>query len=68
MSPGRPPKPADQKRTERVNVRLTRAEYDRLCRVSLVLRMGVADLVRLMVLPETVNVPAPLPSPPKYKM
>lgn len=50
MSPGRPPKPADQKRSIRKEVRLSVAEYDRLCLVALKLGMDVSKFMRYMIL------------------
>lgn len=56
MSPGRPKLPPEQKRSLCKRVALNASEYDRLCAVAFRLRMSVNDYIRLMVIPEAVNV------------
>jgi hypothetical protein len=53
MSPGRPPLPPEQRRTERVSVALTQDEYDRLCLTALRLRLEPSTFIRLMLLPDS---------------
>ncbi len=55
LSPGRPPLPAEQKRTIRKGVSFSRAEYDRLCLTAMKLRMDVNSFIRLMVVPDRVK-------------
>lgn len=50
MTPGRPKLPPERKRTIRKEVRLSTAEYDRLCRVALKMRMDVSQFMRHMIL------------------
>lgn len=52
MSPGRPPKPPEQKRTIRKGIAFSQDEYDRLCYAALVLRMDVNAFIRLMAVPD----------------
>lgn len=59
MSPGRPPLPPEQRKTVKRDVRFSEDEYQRLCLTAMRLRMGVSEFIRLMVLPETVNVILP---------
>lgn len=57
MSPGRPPLPPEQKRTIRKEVRLSEAEYDRLCLVALKMGMDVSRFMRHMILtPDPISV------------
>lgn len=53
MSPGRPPLPPEQKRTERVSVALSKDEHDRICLAALRLRMEPSKFIRLMILPDS---------------
>lgn len=55
MSPGRPPLPPEQKRTIQKSVAFSEDEYDRLCRVALVMRMNVNEFIRLMAVPDHVT-------------
>ncbi len=52
MSPGRPKKRPEDRRTIRKGVAFSQAEYDRVCLVALRLRMDVNEFIRLMVLPQ----------------
>lgn len=54
MSPGRPKLPPDQKRTERVSVALSPDEHDRVCVTAARLRIKPSELIRLLVLPDTI--------------
>lgn len=54
---GRPPLPPEGKRTIRKGVAFSAQEYDRLCQTAYKLGIeNVNEFIRLMVLPETVNV------------
>ena len=50
MSPGRPPKPPEERRTEWVGVRLTRQELVRLYYIARVSRKDVSVFIRDMAL------------------
>jgi hypothetical protein len=55
MSPGRPRKSPEQKRTERVSVALSQEEHDRVCLTAARLRIKPSELIRLLVLPDTIT-------------
>jgi hypothetical protein len=50
MSPGRPRKPPEQKRTIRKGVAFSQEEYDRLCVIAWRLGLEVNAFIRLMVI------------------
>lgn len=51
---GRPPKPATQRKVDRVSVALSPDEHNRVCLMALKLRMDVSEYIRLMVIPQPV--------------
>lgn len=55
MKRGRPPLPPEQRRTEHVGVRFSRAELNRLYSESRIRRIAVGELLRRCVLSELAS-------------